>query len=796
MPKFAPMKTLAAALLVCLVILSQPLAAQPFTQTLRGTVQDAESKAPLEGATVQLLLGDSVLKGAYSDAEGRFKITEVPAGRYDLRVAYLGYEPGGAKDVRVNSGKEVVLTLELREAVIDMETVTITATQKEGTRNDMVTVSGRQFSIDETRRYAGSWNDPARMATNFAGVMPANDSRNDIIIRGNSPSGVLWRLEGMDIPNPNHFASFGTTGGPVSILNNNVLDNSDFMTGAFPAEYGNALAGVFDLRMRKGNDEQYEFLGQFGFNGLEFMAEGPISKKSGASFLVNYRYSTLELMKELGIEFGTSSQPKYQDLSFNIHVPTEKAGTFSLFGIGGLSNALVLDSERDTADFFGPAGNDIDFGTNTGAVGLKHQILIGEKSYLRTTLAANGSTQTTTVDKIDRATLTPVPFYRNASAQTKLTMSTVFNSKISAKHTLRLGIFADRLGFLLADSLQVDTLSGFRILTDSKGGAFLLQPYAQWKWRIVEKWTFNVGVHGQFFTQNGTYSVEPRVGIQWRPADRHGLGLAYGEHSQLQPLYVYVRETPMPDGSYTKTNEELDFTRSRHFIFNYDWSVLPTLRFKAEAYYQQLRGVPVEAGTLSSYSILNEGSDYVVSVRDSLKNAGTGQNYGLEFTVEKFFGRGYYFLVTGSLFQSTYAGSDGIQRSTQFNNNYTLTALGGVEQPLGTQKRWVAGLDLRATWSGGRRYTPLDTVASSTSVLAVYDWDNAWTLRFKDYVRVDLRAKIRLNSNKISQELALDISNVLDTQNPLNVVYDVTTRSLRTNYQLGFFPVIQYRIEF
>ena len=790
------MKSLLTYFLFIACVLPLPLASQQFTQTLRGTVLDTDAKTPLEGATVALVLGDSILRGAYTDEAGRFKLPDVPVGRYDLRVTYVGFEAGGMKDVRVNSGKEVVLTVELREAVITTETVEITALGKENARNEMATVSARQFSIDETRRYAGSWNDPARMATNFAGVMPANDSRNDIIIRGNSPTGVLWRLDGMDIPNPNHFASFGTTGGPVSILNNNVLDNSDFMTGAFPAEYGNALSGVFDLRMRKGNDEQYEFLGQFGLNGLEFMAEGPISKKTGASFLINYRYSTLELMKKLGISFGSSSQPKYQDMSFHVHLPTKKAGNFSLFGLGGVSHAQILDSERDTADFFGPAGNDIDFGTNTGAIGVKHQIFIGKGGYLRNTVALNGSQQSTTVDRIDRATSQGIPFYRNSSWQTKLTWSTMYNVKLSTRHTLRCGMFTDQLGFLLADSLQIDTTLGWRNLTNSQGTAFLLQPYAQWKWRLTEKFSLNTGVHGQLFTQNNTYSIEPRLGLQWKAAERHTFGLAFGAHSQLQPLYVYVWETKLPDGSYYQSNKDVDFTRSRHAIINYDWTILPSLRFKTEAYFQQLHGVPVEGGHPSSYAILNEGSDYVVSVRDSLANTGTGKNYGMEFTVEKFFSKGYYFLLTSSIFQSLYTGSDGIERNTQFNNNYTIAALGGIEQAIGTRKRLLFGVDLRVAASGGRRYTPLDTVASATSVLAQYDWDKAWTLRFKDYFRMDFRAKVRLNSKKISQELIIDISNILNTQNPLNVVYDVSTRSLRTNYQLGFFPVAQYRIEF
>jgi Carboxypeptidase regulatory-like domain len=784
------------SLLLPFMLLALASYGQEFTQTIRGTVRDKETQGPLEGATMALFSGDSLIGGAFTDAEGRFKITQVRTGRYTLRTAYIGYEPATIPNIVVNSGKEVVLNISLTEAVITTETVEIIAGNKEEARNEMALVSARQFTIDETRRYAGSWNDPARMASNFAGVMPNNDSRNDIIVRGNSPSGVLWRFNGVDIPNPNHFASFGTTGGPVSMLNNNVLDNSDFMTGAFPAEYGNALSAAFDLKMRKGNDEQYEFLGQFGFNGLEFMAEGPLSKKTGASFLISYRYSTLELMKKIGIKFGTSAQPKYQDLSFNFNLPTQKMGTFSLFGVGGLSNALVLDSERDTADFFGPAGNDIDFGTNTGVAGLQHQLVLGKNILLKQTLSVQGSTASTDVERVDRITKTPTPFYRNNSWQGKVSYNFVLNAKLSTRHTLRTGMFVDRMQFSLYDSLQPDTTIGWRTLTGISGNAYLLQPYAQWKWRLNEKLSVVGGLHMQYFSHNGSTALEPRLAGKWALSKRQSLGLAYGDHSQMQPIYVYFFRTRHPDGSFATTNNDLGFTRNRHFVLSYDWSISRDFRIKAETYYQNLYNVPVEGFKSTSYSLLNEGSDYVVSVGDSLTNTGKGRNYGIEFTLEKFFSKGYYFLVTATLFQSQYSGSDNVLRNTAFNNQHTLTLLGGYEYRIGKRKRILLGLDGRIATAGGKWYTPIDAVASQNSLFAVYENTKAFSERLKGYFRTDIRFKVRLNSNKVSQELAFDVSNIFNTQNPLNVVYDISTATLRTNYQIGFFPVVQYRVEF
>ena len=247
------------------------LHSQSPTQTIKGYVVDKESQIPLPGVIVTVL-NTSPLLGAASDENGEFKILNVPIGRWQLKFQAVSYKEKYITII-LNSGKESVSNIELEESVVQSEEIVITAEQdKSQTNNKMSTVSSRIFSAEEAARYAGSRNDPARMAANFAGVSGANDSRNDIIIRGNSPIGILWRLNGIDIPNPNHFGSAGSTGGPISILNNNTLGNSDFMTGAFAADYGNATSGVFDLKMRQGNNEKHEYIAQLGFNGFELGA--------------------------------------------------------------------------------------------------------------------------------------------------------------------------------------------------------------------------------------------------------------------------------------------------------------------------------------------------------------------------------------------------------------------------------------------------------------------------------------------------------------------------------------------
>ncbi|MBK9014232.1 MAG: carboxypeptidase-like regulatory domain-containing protein [Saprospiraceae bacterium] len=310
---------------------------QEPTQTIRGTVTDKESNITLIGAEVAVLSIDPVV-GDVTDSDGHFKIGKIPVGRHTIQVSYLGYEPMTVPNLLVTAGKELVLNLELVESAVQLEVATVIAKHdKAEALNEMATVSARSFSVEETSRYAGSFYDPARMATNYAGVAvgSSDDLSNEIVVRGNSPSGILWRLEGVEIPNPNHFGSMGGSGGGISMLSSSTLSNSDFYTGAFPSEFGNALSGVFDLNLRNGNNEKREYAIMFGALGLEGAAEGPFRKGGQGSYLINYRYATLGLLAAAGINIAGDVTPKYSDVSFKMNMPTQKAGTFAIFGLAG-----------------------------------------------------------------------------------------------------------------------------------------------------------------------------------------------------------------------------------------------------------------------------------------------------------------------------------------------------------------------------------------------------------------------------------------------------------------------------
>lgn len=792
-------------LLVLLLTSNFQLLTSYAQQTIRGSVKDIESKATLPGASVAVYNDTVLVGGSSSDADGYYRIENVPFGRYRVVASYLGYNKVVFQNIIVNAAKETILNVEMEESVVQMDEVKITATNKGEALNEMATVSARTFSVDESDRYAGSRGDPARMASNFAGVSGADDSRNDITVRGNSPFGVLYRMENVNIPNPNHFAVAGTAGGPVGILNNKVLANSDFMTGAFPAEYGNAISAVFDLKMRNGNDQKHEFTGQFGLFGTELTAEGPISKKNHSSYLVNYRYSTIVIFSALGIDLGTDSKPYYQDASFKFNFPTKKAGTFSFFGLGGVSCIDILtspDKYAEDRELYGDADKDEYFRSGMGATGLNWMYPIDDKSYLRATLAVTGDYTKNYREIVYRhkenadsifVVDSLVPELRYNFITTKYSANLFYNRKFNARHTLRAGFFTDRYDFNFQDSSLVRDKYVFIQRERYKGNAYLIQPYLQWAFKITEKLTFNAGLHGQYFTVNkNSYSIEPRAGLKWKFKPTQSLSFGYGMHSQAQPTYLYFHEhaaTGMQD------NKDLGFMRSSHYVLGYDNALTPYLRIKLEAYYQKLNSIPVDTFP-SSYSVLNEGTSFDRYFPGKLVAEGTAQNYGIELTVEKFYNRNYFFMFSGTYYNATYTPSDGKTYDSDFNGNYILNLLGTKEFKWGKKRPNTFGIGGKLTTAGGRRYTPIDVAASdSTGQTVVIDAQRN-SLQYKYYFRFDVKINYAINAKKLRHEIGVDLVNVAQTKNVLRKIYVGGDNPIKTDYQLGFLPVFYYRVDF
>ncbi|MEM9328634.1 MAG: TonB-dependent receptor [Bacteroidota bacterium] len=771
-------------LAVQLIMVGWTAYTQNLTQTVRGRIVDEDTQGPLIGATV-MIIGSDPIQGATTDLEGEFRIEQVAVGRVDLLVRYIGYEERVLPGLLVGAAKEAVLDIPMAESIEALQEVVVTAKQdKSEVLNEMALVSARSFTVDETKRFAGSLNDPARMVASYAGVQSNAEGSNEIVVRGNSSRGILWRLEGVEIPNPNHFADEGSTGGPINALNSTMLNDSDFFTGAFAPEYGNALSGVFDMQLRKGNNEQREYTFTASTLGLDFTAEGPFANNYNGSYLVNYRYSSLALIAEAGLmDFG--GVPKYQDLSFKVDLPVNKRHFLTLFGLGGLSQ-IGGDEENDE----GELTYRFDFSGGMGVTGLVHNYLINDRMFIKNIVSVSGTANTYNDNIPDGEGWKRIE--ENDISKSTVRVSSAWNYKINARNKLEIGGIYSRERFdIMARSLNFETDVLETDLSDA-GSTDIYQGYASWRLRPTEDLTMTTGLHYLHFGFNNNFSVEPRFGLRWDFAERQAFTAGFGMHSKLESIAIYLGRQQNEDGSYTMNNEDLEISKSAHFVMGYDRMLSENTHFKIEGYYQHLYDIPVENDRTSAFSLSNFIEGYTTL---DLVNEGTGRNYGVELTLERYLTRGFYYLGTVSLYRSLYTALDGVERSSMFDGNYVANFLAGKEFAVGRpEKQRTLFVNGKLAFIGGARYTPIDLEASRELGTAV---DGPLLSEKGDDVLVtNLAVGWRRDKKNTTREFKIDVQNVTNAQATVREYYVEATEEISISKQLPFFPTISYSISF
>jgi hypothetical protein len=759
-----------------------------YLQQFRGTVTDQVLQQPLAGATVTINpLGKSVV----TDEAGIFRFSNIPVGSYRIIIFYTGFKEGVLENIAVNSGKATVINISL-EAMIHMESTVIVkaGSKKNKPLNDMSAVSARAFTVEETQKYAAAVNDPLRMATGFAGVFAADDGNNSIVIRGNSPTGLLWRMEGMDIPNPNHFGTPGNSGGGISILSSQLLSNSDFVTAAFAAEYGNALSGVFDLRLRKGNNEKKEYTLQAGVLGLNAAMEGPFSKKYKGSYLINYRYSTLALLSKIGV-LADDGATNFQDLSYNFYFPTNKLGTFTFFGFGGLSDQ-TFNAEEDSLKWETKSDRySYKFISNTGMTGITHSLLLGNKLNIKSGIGIS-RTKVGYDENYTEDDYTSTGTYFDKYKTDKLIFNSTLNYKFSNRLNLRAGVIADMIKYDFYRLSSEHENGPLEEVLNTSGKTSTQQAFAQWQYKPSNNITLNVGMHYFRLDHNNTSSVEPRFSAKWNINNKSSIAVGYGLHSQMQTLSVYFAEQKLANGTVYTPNKNLDLTKSHHYVFSYSYRLTKNLLAKAEIYYQQLFNVPVSIYDSSSLSTLNILNDYVV---EAMENSGKGKNYGVEISLERYLKDNFYLTLSNSFYQSKYTAKDGVERNTRFNGNYLITLITGKEF-ISDRKSKTFGVNLKTIYAGGLRNTPIDFDASQQQGYTVIIEKNAYSLQNEAYFRADIGISMKWNRKNITSTLSLDIQNVTNRLNVFGQWYDNEKNKIVTSYQTGLIPILNYKIEF
>lgn len=798
-------------LLLSLFILHSLLASgQSLYQTVRGYVYDVDNKMPLIGA--QVVIRDSnPLQGSVTDTNGAFKLENVAVGRITLDISYIGYQPMSIPDILVISGKETVLTFSLQEAISQLNELVITASGDKGEAlGEMALTSVRSISADETNRFAGGFNDPARILSNFAGVNNSQDGSADIIVRGNSPKYLQWRLEGVQITSPTHFADpsgLGSNG--ISALNNNILSTSDFYTGAFPAEFGDALSGVYDVRLRNGNNEQFEAILGAGIVGTDATLEGPLKKGYQGSYLANYRFTTITLADKLGMLPDFGGIPSFQDGAFKINLPTKRFGSFSLYSLSGSSQIKFEDVDAGTWETPGNNGMqdniEEDFSKKAFLIntGLNHMLHLGSNSYLQSSVAfsSEGLTDEVTEKVIENESVleTRENYKSNIRNQT-YRINLIFNSKLNSKNTLQAGAFYTYKDQSF-DISHLDNDANTRIaLVNFKEGIASFRGFASIKHRFTEDFTVVAGLHTMNVIFNQKNTLEPRIAFQWKAAPAHAFNLGYGMHSTMESIHNYFTKVSDQDGNVTEPNKDLDLLKTHHYVLGYENKSFRNFRIKADAYYQNLYDLPVENNVLSSYATLNENLDLRFV---ELVNKGTGTNYGVELTLERFFSKNYYFLINTSVFDSKYKALDGVERNTAFNSNYLVNLLWGKEfVKLGKQQNKSFGINTKAFIGGGRRIIPL--LRDANGELAVdpannqfYDYQKAYEYYLDDIYTITLSLSYKWSKAKRTNELFLNIDNVTNNKPRLSEYYDSKkTNGIGYLTPIGSFPNLMYRLYF
>ena len=758
-------------------LLCNAIAAQVNNITYRGQLLEEYSETPIPGATV-LLQNESFLFESVTDAEGKFIFRKLPAGYYHLTFRSLGYQVKSVAEVEINTGipRQQIFTLAPAEESLDE----IVVKAQSRVRSAESVTSIYTLTVEESFRFPGTFYDPARLATHYAGVINENDQANNLVIRGNNPNGLAWYLEGVEIVNPNHLSNAGTfndrssqSGGGVNILSAQMLDNSTFLTGAFPAYYGNATSGIFDMQLREGANDQPHYTAQIGLIGIDAAIEGPVNKKKKDSYLINYRYSTLGLLSAIGVDLGDEAI-QFQDLSFNLKWQVTQKNTLTFFGMGGVSKNVFNAPEFDLREMFKDDQN-INFESRMGAIGIKL-----ESAGWEHVLAYSGYKNARDVELFNELHQFE-PFEHDKTVEQRMGIHSR-RKFLFRKGAGQIGIRANILDYQISTAHFLSD----EMVENSKNGV-LIQSYAELNKSLFERIKISGGLHLTNFSLNKATAIEPRLGLHYYVSPKNEFAFSYGLHSRIAPPHALLI-------SNRRGSDALKFIRSHHFVLAHNFRISNFSKLITEVYYQHLFNVPIATGINRSLSTINS-IDYIAS--ENLTNGGTASNAGIEMTYQQYFTKSTYFLFNGTVYDSKYTGADGVRRNTRYNGKHGFNLTAGKEfNWQKDHKIKTIGLNLRATYYGGFWEGPIDLAQSVYQYRTVFNESLAFTKQLPDFFKMDFRIYYKRIKTKYTSILGLDILNMTNQQNIAYHYFDLKKNEIATKYHLGLIPNLSYRIEF
>ncbi len=758
---------------------------QQLHTNIRGNVKDVISQQALAGATI-IIKNSNPLIGTTTDLDGNFILKNILIGRYDIEVSYIGYETLIIPEIILSSAKDKVLSIELKEQSTDLNEVVVKPkVLKESPLNPMAVVSARMLSVEEANRYAGGYDDPARLAASFPGVA-STISNNSIVIRGNAPKFLQWKIEGVEIPNPNHFANLSAMGGGgLTAFSSNMLANSDFFTSAFPAEYNNALSGVFDMKLRSGNNNKHEHSIELGVIGLGFASEGPISKNKNSSYIMNYRYSTLGLISSLLPE--DAGKINYQDLSFKLKFPSPKGGKLSVWGIGLIDNSGTKPEKEENKRNYYQDIEDNNVKQFMGAFGLSYKKPIQKTAYWSSHLAITADGLDLETDRLDNSNeLKPQNLIN--SKNFNMTFKSFIHKKFSNKHYNRSGITLQGYAYDLLIKEAHYNHAGLLTFTDEKGEAALLSAFSSSTFNF-SKFRLNIGINTQYFSLNKSWTIEPRIGLERDLGKKSKISFGYGLHSRMENLNVYFANTLNKENP--QANKNLGLSKSHHLVLAFDHNISDKLHLKIEPYFQYLFNIPIVQD--STLSLVNLKMDWFIN--DTYINKGKGINYGIDFTLEQYIQNGFYYLVSASLFNSKYKTESDIWYNTRYNKNYIFNLLFGKEYRLGKRNN-LLGINFKLSTMGGDRYSPIDEQRSLIEKEVVYNESNPFSEQAKAALFVHFTLNYEWYKKKSTHRISLKLLNATNHKEFQGHRYNYKTNQVEELRESIVIPNISYKISF
>ena len=792
-------------LIVLTILLSHGMVLAQHVETLRGVVVDHQTKAPLPGATVTIR-GTSRFYTTSSDFNGWFEIENVPVGLHDIVVELKDYKNQLLRNVSVVTGKEAFRLIELDQKIKDNKKDIDIRPYKPGiARNAAATVSALSFNRENVEASDNVAEDPAEMAAELPAFRQVMAGRNDLSIRGNSPTGLVWQIDGIPVVAPNFGHEIGLPGGTYPLLPGTLMGKSEVDYGPAPAGPVDALAGKFNLRFRDGNRVDRRYSLEMGSYGTAVSAEGPISRKPSSSYLVYYRNTLPSVLSGSGVEPVPGIFPDRQQAAFKVNFPTHFAGTFSLFATGGKNKVTMVRGESMHPENFyvygGLPETDNYLDETLYTAGFSHQLFWQRgMNSIKTTVGISGYEQTSRMEMYRNATLRQIDT-GNDNHEQELFFSSCFQHKPSASNYLVAGITARIHQVNFADSTLTGNVTPvypktyYPLLNASESGMVQIQADAGWQHKFGNTTAVYMGLNASYFAFSQTTSIEPRLSIRHEYNSKTFVSIGYGLKSQLQPMFLYFMKTKadVTGTVLTEGNRNLGPTRMHQLVGAIDRNFGANLRLHAEVYFQQLMKVPIER-RLSSYSMMNYGSGFRDYSIYPLVNQGTGQNKGLELQLDKYLSHGYYFRLSGTFYDSKYKASDGASRNTAFNGNYKSDVVLGTHFPVSSNGS--LDINLHVMYAGG---APLPGINDSTSVLVgytVYDEAMRYANREPAWYRLDARVTMKWSMRWLSHELSLNLRNLTDEKILWRRYFNPGSGAVERQYQLGFVPTVLYRVYF